>query len=107
MVLDGTAGWSMAERAMYVSTHFAVITVRSSLRVDGATDRLTYDGLLEFPFVVQVKQLAGPESEFHALAVLLEMIVDFGGDESGQLSFGKGLILVQSFSGGCHADVSY
>jgi len=57
-----------------------------------------YYCLLKLSAVIEIEQLSSAEREDHALVVFLEMIVNFGGNEGGEMAFGKGFIFVESFS---------
>lgn len=59
---------------------------------------LTDDGFLKLATLVQLKQLAGPKGENHALIVFLKVVVDFGGDQGGKLALGKRFIFVKRLS---------
>jgi hypothetical protein len=62
-------------------------TLSPSLHQETARFQHTYDGILEFTGFVEVEKLAGAQRELHALVVLLELVVDFGGQQRGKFPF--------------------
>lgn len=54
--------------------------------------------VLKLAGLVQVEEVASAESKDHAFVVLLKLVVDFGGDESGELAVGEGFIFVESLT---------
>jgi hypothetical protein len=66
---------------------------RNDLQRNGQT-ALTDDGVLELARVVDVEELAGAQRKPHAFVILLQLVVDFGRDQSGELSLREILLLV-------------
>lgn len=68
---------------------------------DVLIDALGNDGLLKLPGRVELEEVTSSQGEGHALVVGLEVVVDLGEDEGGELSFGEALVLVQGLAGMC------
>lgn len=96
-VLAGVGGLCMAERAMYVSTHFARLSsrqlcLRSKKRfakLQGEEKQHTDYCILKFSGILKVEEFSGPQREHHALVVVLQLIVDFGSHKRSELALGE------------------
>lgn len=66
-------------------------------RVDGDVliDALGDDSLLELARGVELKEVASSKRKGHAVIVGLEMVIDLGEHEGGELAFGERLVFVE------------
>lgn len=80
-------GLCIAERAMYVSMHLAVVKCQSRTPFDSIPIfPHTNDGILKLAGLVQVEELASAEGEYHALIVFLQLIIDLCSQKRSQLA---------------------
>jgi hypothetical protein len=65
---------------------------------DVCVDALCDDSLLVLGGIIDVEELAGAQSEDHGLVVFLQLVVNFGKHEGGEVAVAEALIFEKGFS---------
>lgn len=63
----------------------------------------TNNGLLKLALMIQTEELASAEGEDHALVVLLQLVVDLGRHQCGELAVRERFVLVESLTVMCQS----
>jgi hypothetical protein len=70
--------------------HYEDGSVKSSISIFRSAElhvKHTYNGVFELARFVQIEEPAGAQRKLHAFVVLLQLVVDFRGQQRGKLPF--------------------